>query len=44
MLDAQNIKTSANVPAAGQAIDAGKKIAGRERHPRVDALGLLLAV
>lgn len=44
MLDAQSIKTSANVPAAGQGIDAGKKIAGRQRHIGVDTLGLLLAV
>lgn len=44
MLDAQSIKTSANVPAAGQGIDAGKKIAGRKRHLGVDTLGLLLAV
>ncbi|MER6336670.1 IS5 family transposase [Streptomyces tendae] len=44
VLDAQSIKTSANVPAAGQGIDAGKKIAGRRRHIGVDTLGLLLAV
>ncbi len=44
MLDAQSIKTSANVPAAGQDIDAGKEIAGRKRHLGVDTLGLLLAV
>ncbi|MBL1102628.1 IS5 family transposase [Streptomyces coffeae] len=44
VLDAQSIKTSANVPTAGQGIDAGKKIAGRKRHLGVDALGLLLAV
>lgn len=43
-LDAQSIKTSANVPATGQGIDAGKKIAGRKRHIGVDTLGLLLAV
>ncbi|MFI5552814.1 transposase, partial [Streptomyces sp. NPDC051738] len=42
--DAQSIKTSANVPTAGQGIDAGKKIAGRKRHIGVDTLGLLLAV
>jgi len=29
--------------AAGQGIDAGKKIAGRKRHIGVDGLGLLLA-
>lgn len=39
VLDAQSIKTSANVPAAGQGIDAGKKIAGRKRHIGVDTLG-----
>ncbi len=44
VLDAQSIKTSANVPAAGRGIDAGKKIAGRKRHIGVDTLGLLLAV
>lgn len=44
VLDAQSVKTSANVPAAGQSIDAGKKIAGRKRHLGVDTLGLLLAV
>ncbi|MFF0428377.1 IS5 family transposase [Streptomyces sp. NPDC004520] len=44
VLDAQSIKTSANVPAAGQGLDAGKKIAGRKRHIGVDTLGLLLAV
>ncbi|MEU9804259.1 IS5 family transposase [Streptomyces sp. NPDC051000] len=44
VLDAQSVKTSANVPAGGQGIDAGKKIAGRKRHIGVDTLGLLLAV
>ncbi|GAA3078256.1 hypothetical protein GCM10010448_70140 [Streptomyces glomeratus] len=44
VLDTQSIKTSANVPTAGQGIDAGKKIAGRKRHIGVDTLGLLLAV
>lgn len=44
VLNAQSIKTSANVPTAGQGIDAGKKIAGRKRHIGVDTLGLLLAV
>ncbi len=43
VLDAQSIKTSANVPARGQGIDAGKKIAGRKRHLGVDTLGLLPA-
>jgi transposase len=44
VLDAQSIKTSANVPSAGQGIDAGKKVAGRKRHIGVDTLGLLLTV
>ncbi|MEU8547204.1 IS5 family transposase [Streptomyces roseoverticillatus] len=44
VLDSQSVKTSANVPATGQGIDAGKKIAGRKRHIAVDTLGLLLAV
>ncbi|MFF3404398.1 IS5 family transposase [Streptomyces sp. NPDC002659] len=44
VLDAQSVKASANVPATGQGIDAGKKIAGRKRHIGVDTLGLLLAV
>jgi transposase len=44
VLDAQSVKTSANVPAAGQGIDAGKKIAGRKRHIGVDTIGLLLTV
>lgn len=44
MLDAQSIKTSSNMLAIGQGIDAGKKIASRKRHIGVDTLGLLLAV
>lgn len=44
LLDAQSVKTSANVPATSQGVDAGKKIAGRKRHIGVDTLGLLLAV
>lgn len=44
VLDAQSVKTSANVPAVSQGIDAGKKIAGRKRHIGVDTLGLLLAL
>jgi len=44
VLDAQSIKTSANVPTAGQGIDAGKKIAGRKHHIGVDTLGLLPGV
>ncbi|MDQ1031895.1 transposase [Streptomyces umbrinus] len=43
-LDAQSVKTSANVPASGQGIDAGKKIAGRKRHLGVDTPSRLLAV
>ena len=43
VLDAQSVKTSANVHAAGQGIDAGKKIVGRKRHVGVDTVGLLLA-
>ncbi|MGW2194393.1 transposase, partial [Streptosporangium sp. NPDC001682] len=34
----------ANVPAAGQGYDAGKKITGRKRSIVTDTLGLLLAV
>jgi transposase len=43
-IDAQSIKTSSNVPAADQGIDAAKKIVGRKRSIVVDTLGLLLAV
>lgn len=44
VIDAQSIKTSTSVPAAGQGIDAGKKIVGRKRSIVTDTLGLLLAV
>ncbi|MDQ1051586.1 transposase [Streptomyces sp. V4I2] len=44
VIDSQSIKTSANVPAAGQGVDAGKKIVGRKRSIVVDTLGLLLTV
>ncbi|MFC9035333.1 transposase [Streptomyces arboris] len=44
MIDAQSVKTSNSVPAAGQGIDAGKKIVGRKRSIVTDTLGLLLAV
>ncbi|MCF2532253.1 IS5 family transposase [Yinghuangia soli] len=44
VLDSQSVKTSANVHAADQGIDAGKRIAGRKRHIAVDTLGLLLTV
>lgn len=38
------IKTSTNVPARGQGIDAGKKIVGRKRSIVIDTVGLLLGV
>ncbi len=38
------MKTSANVPATSEGIDAGEKVAGRKHHIGVDTLGLLLAV
>ena len=44
VIDAQSVKTSTSVPAAGQGIDAGKKIVGRKRNIVTDTLGLLLAV
>lgn len=44
VIDAQSVKTSANVPLAGQGVDAAKKIVGRKRHIATDALGLLPAV
>lgn len=44
IIDTQSVKTSGNVPAAGQGIDAGKKIVGRKRGITTDTLGLLLAV
>lgn len=44
IIDAQSVKTSANVPEPGQGIDAAKKIKGRKRHLATDVLGLLLAV
>jgi transposase len=44
VIDAQSVKTSANVPAASQGYDAGKKIAGRKRSIVTDTLGLLVAV
>ncbi|WP_435054316.1 transposase [Nonomuraea angiospora] len=43
IIDAQSVKTSANVPATSQGYDAGKKIAGRKRSIVTDTLGLLLA-
>jgi len=44
VIDAQSVKTSANVPVAGQGTDAAKKIIGRKRSIATDTLGLLLAV
>ncbi|GAA3420003.1 hypothetical protein GCM10018952_61530 [Streptosporangium vulgare] len=44
VIDAQSVKTSANVPVTGQGTDAAKKIVGRKRSIAVDTLGLLLAV
>ncbi|MFJ9900941.1 IS5 family transposase [Streptomyces sp. NPDC091280] len=44
VIDSRSIKTSTNVPAAGQGVDAGKKIVGRKRSVVVDTLGLLLTV
>lgn len=44
IMDSQSVKTSTNVPAATQGIDAGKKIIGRKRGIITDTLGLLLAV
>jgi transposase len=44
IIDSQSIKTSTNVPAATQGIDAAKKIIGRKRSIITDTIGLLLAV
>ncbi len=44
VIDAQSVKTSANVAETSQGIDAGKKIKGRKRHLITDTLGLVLAV
>ncbi|WP_093802962.1 IS5 family transposase [Streptomyces sp. Wb2n-11] len=44
VIDAQSVKTSTSVPAAGQGIDVGKRIVGRKRSIVTDTLGLLLAV
>ncbi|MBO3744421.1 IS5 family transposase [Actinoplanes flavus] len=44
IMDTQTVKTSTNVPAATQGIDAGKKIVGRKRGIITDTLGLLLTV
>jgi transposase len=44
VVDAQSVKTSANVAETSQGIDAGKKTKGRKRHLITDTLGLVLAV
>ncbi|MYT19609.1 IS5 family transposase, partial [Streptomyces sp. SID7760] len=44
VIDAQSVKTSTCVPASSQGIDAGKKIAGRQRSIVTDTLVLLLTV
>jgi transposase len=44
IVDTQSVKTSTDVPAASQGIDANKKIVGRKRAIVTDTLGLLLAV
>jgi transposase len=44
IVDAQSIRTSANVAESSQGIDAGKKIKGRKRHIATDTLGLLLVL
>ncbi|MFI9781879.1 IS5 family transposase [Streptomyces sp. NPDC051956] len=44
VIDSQSIKTSTNVPACEQGIDAGKKIVGRKRSIVIDTVGLLLGV
>jgi transposase len=44
ILDAQSVKTSANVPEKSQGIDAGKRIKGRKRHIATDVLGLILVL
>ncbi|MER6011544.1 IS5 family transposase [Streptomyces bluensis] len=44
VIDAQSVKTSANVAETSQGIDAGKKIVGRKRGILTDTIGLILAV
>ncbi|MGC0327038.1 transposase [Streptomyces sp. SAI-170] len=44
VVDAQSVKTSANVAETSQGIGDGKKIKGRKRHLITDTLGLVLAV
>jgi hypothetical protein len=43
-MDSQSARTSTNVPAATQGIDAGKRIVGRKRGIITDTLGLLQTV
>ncbi|MGY3676853.1 transposase [Streptomyces sp. TE33382] len=44
VIDSQSIKTSTNVPAAGQGIKAGKKIVGHKRSIVIDTAGIALGV
>jgi transposase len=44
VIDTQSVKTSTDVPAKAQGIDANKKIVGRKRAIVTDTLGLLLAI
>ena len=44
IMDAQSIRTSANVPESSRGIDAAKKIKGRKRHIATDTLGLRLVL
>lgn len=44
IVDAQSIRTSANVAESSQGIDAAKKIKGRKRHIATGTLGLLLVL
>jgi transposase len=44
IVDAQSIRTSANVAESSQGIDAAKKIRGRKRHIATGTLGLLLVL
>ncbi|MEV6002851.1 IS5 family transposase [Streptomyces griseomycini] len=44
VIDAQSVKTSANVAGTSQGIGTGKKSKGRKRHVTTDTLGLVPAV
>lgn len=44
VIDSQSIRSSTNVPAIDQGIDAGKKIVGRKRSIVIDTVSLLLTV